>query len=77
LSFDDLSAPDEAGLGFDFSFPFLSFATVFVFFASLVMAISPLASDAILAPKESESLSLWDPEPEPDALKLSEKKKKV
>ena len=46
----------------------------FAFLASRAIAISPLASDAVLAPEESESLSLGDPESEPDALKSSEKK---
>ena len=67
LGFDGPSAPDEEALGFGLD----------VFLASLVIAISPLASDAVLAPEESESLSLGDPESEPDALKSSEKKKRL
>ena len=40
----------------------------FIFLGSLVIAISALASDAILSPEESESLSLGRPESEPNAL---------
>ena len=51
----------------------LALAFPFAFLALLVSAISPLASEAVSAPELSESLSLGDPESEPDAWKSSVK----